>query len=132
MEILDTQLLIWICHEPERLPTALKARLQSDRDFYFSLASIWEVSIKSSLAKPGFQINVGDFYFELMKLGFEELPIAFKHIEAAGRLPWIHRDPFDRLLIGAAAAESSAGKPATLLTADAALAGYGTAVHLAT
>jgi hypothetical protein len=78
----------------------LAKRLQKDRDFCFSLASLGEVSIKSSLGKPGFQIDVRNFYIELLKLGLTELPIGFKHIQAAGKLPWVHRDPFDRLLLG--------------------------------
>jgi PIN domain nuclease of toxin-antitoxin system len=128
VQILDTQLLIWICHEPTRLPPLLAARLQLEREFHFSLASLWEVSIKTSIGKSGFQIDVNDFYMELLKLGFSELPITFKHIQSVGQLPWLHRDPFDRLLVAAAKVEADA----VLLTADATLAKYGDFVVLAT
>jgi PIN domain nuclease of toxin-antitoxin system len=131
MRILDTQLLIWACHTPEHLPRALGKRLQKDRDFHFSLASLWEVSIKTSLGKPGFQIDLDDFYLELLKLGFSELPIAFKHIKAAGQLPWLHRDPFDRLLVAAAQVEAGTTPGSTLLTADISLVAYGEFVVLA-
>ena len=127
MEILDTNLLIWAAQAPERLPKKFAVRLQTERDFYFSLASIWEVSIKASLGKPDFQIDVGDFYLELLKLGFHEVPIAFKHLHAVNQLPWIHRDPFDRLLVATAKVEST-GK---LLTADKTLVAYGEFVALA-
>jgi PIN domain nuclease of toxin-antitoxin system len=125
MDILDTQLLIWSCHVPERLPPKLASRLEKFRGFYFSLASIWEVSIKSSLGEPGFQVDVGDFHVELLKLGFTELPIAFKHIQAAGKLPWLHRDPFDRLLVAAAGIEAGQNGITRLMTVDATLLGYG-------
>ncbi len=127
IEILDTNLLIWAVNEPERLPKKFGARLQTERNFYFSLVSIWEVSIKASLQKLDFQIDIGEFYLELLKLGFQELPITFKHLQASAQLPLIHRDPFDRLLVATAKAESS-GK---LLTADKTLAAYGDFVILA-
>lgn len=127
MEILDTNLLIWAAQAPERLPKKFVVRLQTERDFHFSLASIWEVSIKASLGKSDFQIDVGDLYLELLKLGFQELPIAFKHLQALAKLPLIHRDPFDRLLVATAKVES-AGK---LLTADKTLLAYGEFVVLA-
>jgi prevent-host-death family protein len=37
--------------------------------------------------------------------GFRELPITFHHAIAAGRLPLIHRDPFDRMLVAQAQCE---------------------------
>ena len=127
MEILDTNLLIWATYLPERLPKKFAARLKTERHFYFSLASIWEVSIKASLGKSDFQIDIGDFYLELLKLGFQELPIAFKHLQAVSQLPLIHRDPFDRLLVATAKVENS-GK---LLSVDKTLAAYGEFVVMA-
>ena len=37
--------------------------------------------------------------------GFTQLAIGFRHVATAGRLPWHHRDPFDRLLIAQAIEE---------------------------
>lgn len=51
--------------------------------------------------------------------GFELLPLLPEHASAIDDLPWIHRDPFDRLLVGQALAE-----PLRLLTADRQLAAY--------
>jgi PIN domain nuclease of toxin-antitoxin system len=42
------------------------------------------------------------------------------HLFAVSTLPWVHRDPFDRLLVAQAMSEGL-----MLLTADTALAGYG-------
>lgn len=127
MEILDTNLLIWATCAPECLPKKFAIRLITERHFYFSLASIWEVSIKTSLGKSNFQIDVDEFYLELLKLGFQELPIAFKHLQAVSQLPLIHRDPFDRLLVATAKVENSA----TLLSVDKTLTSYGEYVVLA-
>jgi PIN domain nuclease of toxin-antitoxin system len=131
MPILDTQLLIWATNEPERLPPVLSEHLRFDRDFYFSLASLWEVSIKASLGKPSFKIDVNDFYVELLKLGFSELPIGMKHIQAVSQLPWLHKDPFDRLLVATAKVESSSNNQRILLTADTTLKAYGVFVEMA-
>lgn len=54
-----------------------------------------------------------------MERGFEPLPIGFAHARAAGRLPALHRDPFDRMLVAQARLEGM-----TLATADSALAAY--------
>ena len=125
--MLFRSLLIWAVYEPECLPKKIGARLQTQRNFYFSLVSVWEVSIKAALQKLDFQIDVGEFYLELLKLGFQELPMTFKHLQALSQLPLIHRDPFDRLLVATAKVES-AGK---LLTVDKALVAYGDFVVLA-
>ena len=52
--------------------------------------------------------------------GFVELPLRAAHVVRLANLPWIHRDPFDRLLIAQAIEDRL-----TLLTADAALSKYG-------
>ena len=55
----------------------------------------------------------------LTRLDFEPLPVTAPHAERVERLPWHHRDPFDRLLLAQAELESHA-----LVTADAQLAVY--------
>jgi PIN domain nuclease of toxin-antitoxin system len=60
----------------------------------------------------------------LLEQGFLELPIQVNHVLAVQHLPWVHRDPFDRLLVAQAAQERL-----SLLTADRTLLGYGEAVR---
>lgn len=57
--------------------------------------------------------------------GFVELAIQAPHVERVATLPWLHRDPFDRLLVAQAMEERL-----TLLTADEALKGYGRFVRV--
>jgi PIN domain nuclease of toxin-antitoxin system len=57
--------------------------------------------------------------------GFAELGIQAPHIVRVAALPWLHRDPFDRLLVAQAIEERL-----TLLTADATLKGYGRFVRV--
>ena len=46
-----------------------------------------------------------DLLEEIARSGFRQLPISFEHAVTAGRLPPLHRDPFDRLLVAQARCE---------------------------
>jgi PIN domain nuclease of toxin-antitoxin system len=126
MLLLDTHLILWCAFEPERLSAKAKRQLRSrEVPLAFSLASLWEIAIKTSLARPGFSVDVSVLHGALLSEGFVELPIQAAHITRVARLPWVHRDPFDRLLVAQAMEDKL-----TLLTADAALKAYGRFVRL--
>ncbi len=56
--LLDTHLLLWWAVEPERLLGPLRQELSDRRQpLLFSVASLWEVAIKASLDRPGFQVD---------------------------------------------------------------------------
>jgi PIN domain nuclease of toxin-antitoxin system len=123
--LVDTHLLLWWAVMPERLPAAARTRLESsDLPLLFSVVSIWEVAIKASLGRGDFQVNPLSLRMGLLQEGFRELPIQIEHVLAVQHLPWIHRDPFDRLLVAQAARERL-----SLLTADRTLLGYGDGVQ---
>jgi len=123
--LVDTHLLIWWASMPEQLPEPARRRLASrDRPLFFSLVSLWEVAIKASLGREDFQVDPSALRRGLLREGFQELPIAAEHVLAVQQLPWIHRDPFDRLLVAQALRERL-----RLLTADRTLLGYGELVQ---
>ena len=123
--LVDTHLLIWWASMPEQLPEPALRRLASrDRPLFFSLVSLWEVAIKTSLGREDFQVDPSALRRGLLREGFQELPIAAEHVLAVQQLPWIHRDPFDRLLVAQALQEHL-----HLLTTDKTLLGYGQAVQ---
>ncbi len=65
-----------------------------------SAASAWEITTKHRLGKlPGADVVAEDVQAYLEDQGFLQLPITVAHAERAGRLPDLHRDPFDRMLI---------------------------------
>jgi PIN domain nuclease of toxin-antitoxin system len=73
------------------------------------LVSLWEIGIKASLGKLRFPRSIADYYETLVEdFALEPLSIEAAHIERAVKLPWHHRDPFDRLLIGQALHEGLA------------------------
>jgi len=123
--LVDTQLLLWWATLPEQLPAAARIPLQSAKPPpLFSVVSLWEVAIKASLGRGDFQVNPLALRMGLLQEGFRELPIQVNHVLAVQHLPWIHRDPFDRLLVAQAAEERL-----NLLTADRTLLGYGDGVR---
>jgi PIN domain nuclease of toxin-antitoxin system len=83
---------------------------------------VWEIAIKESLGRLRLPEPVSAV---ASRLGFRPLPVTFAHAEEAGRLPRLHRDPFDRMLIAQARIESL-----TVVTYDAALLAYEGAAFL--
>lgn len=118
--LLDTQVLLWLDAEPEKIPRQVLAQLDRVDAVYFSAASVWELEIKRSAGKIRFDGRVTAF---AERAGLAELPIAARHAEAAAALPLHHKDPFDRMLVAQAIAEGL-----TLVTADQRLRAYPVAV----
>ena len=126
MLLVDTHLLLWAAFEPARLSAKAAKTLQSrETPLLFSLATVWEVAIKTSLGRTDFSVEPGLFHRALLAEGFVELPINASHLIRVATLPWVHRDPFDRLLVAQAMEDKL-----TLLTADATLKRYGRFVRL--
>ena len=72
-----------------------------------SAASAWEIATKVRIGKlPGAVALVADFEGLLVREGFETLAVSVDHAIRAGQLPGAHRDPFDRMLVAQALAET--------------------------
>jgi PIN domain nuclease of toxin-antitoxin system len=100
--LLDTHVILWWLTDDPALKDDVKARLDIDPDVYVSAASVWEVAIKQSIGKLAEPADLPEI---VRDSGFRELPITAAHALAAGRLPLIHRDPFDRVLVAQARCE---------------------------
>lgn len=120
--LLDTHVLLWALAAPQKLPAQLRRALDA-ADVYVSAASIWEVAIKNSLGK--IDADPRRILDAVEPAGFKHLPVTGVHAAGVDRLPPLHKDPFDRLLVAQALAE-----PMRLVTNDAALVGYGDCVWL--
>ena len=95
--ILDTHIVLWWLNDDNVLSDSHKEIISNiDNLSFISAATIWEISIKSKLGK----LKISDNYIDELKIeGFLELPISWIHCNQVKKLPPIHNDPFDRLLI---------------------------------
>ena len=115
--LLDTHLLLWAAGLPERLSPKARSLLEApDAQLFFSAASLWEIAIKRAARRLRAPADLGS---RVLASGFEPVPITFAHAEAAGSLPRIHGDPFDRMLVAQAQAERL-----TIVTVDRGIARY--------
>lgn len=116
--LLDTHAALWWLAADERLGEQAVAELEDDaNEVLLSAAVVWEVAIKRSLGKLD---SPDDFAVTLLRAGVRALPVRIEHASAVERLPWHHRDPFDRLLVAQATFEGAA-----LVSGDERLRPYG-------
>lgn len=102
--LLDTHALIWALeNNPTLSQAAREAIIDGENMVFVSAASVWEISIKQALGK----LEVPDNLLEEIELHrFTLLDINAVHANEAGKLPPIHHDPFDRVLIAQAQVEN--------------------------
>jgi PIN domain nuclease of toxin-antitoxin system len=118
--LLDTHVLLWAAGQPERLSSSARDLLDApEHELLFSAASLWEVAIKRGLGREDFRVDPGLLRRGLLDNGYQELPITSAHAVMVDRLPPLHKDPFDRLLLAQADVEGI-----SLVTADEAVARY--------
>ncbi|HMQ74408.1 MAG TPA: PIN domain nuclease, partial [Rubrivivax sp.] len=73
MWLLDTHLVLWAAFGPQRLPRRARQLIESREDAVaFSDATLWEVAFKSSLRKPGFEVDAAALRDGLLAAGFDE------------------------------------------------------------
>jgi PIN domain nuclease of toxin-antitoxin system len=120
--LLDTHVFLWWVNDAPELSAAARAAISDPgNECYLSMASCWEMAIKSSLGKLKLKKPVERFVSEQMQQNaFLMLNIELRHLAKLETLPFHHRDPFDRLLLTQAKVEKM-----TLVTVDSALVAYG-------
>ena len=108
--LLDTHAYLWFIAGSEALSSLARQAIESPENTkYVSVASLWEITVKHSLGKltlePGLARVLGEYVSDN---GFAVLPIATGHLLELSRLPFHHRDPFDRLIIAQCRDEQAA------------------------
>ncbi len=108
--LVDTHTLLWYAEGSDNLSKKVKHLIDNPKKenrLFLSTVSLWELSIKISLGKLQLPTPFDTFIEQQTKLiGYELLSIRLTHLATSMRLPFHHRDPFDRLLIGQAITES--------------------------
>lgn len=115
--LLDTHAVLWWLGNSSRLGAAARDRIADPASYVaVSAVSLWEIEIKRSLGKLRAPAEV---LGGVRAGGFELLALSAEHAVAAGRLPLLHRDPFDRAIVAQAQLEGL-----TVVTGDARVADY--------
>ena len=99
--ILDTHAFLWwITDDPRLSPRARQVMGNAHNELFLSVASAWEIAIKTRLGRLSLEERADRFVpDQLSRNGISSLPIEMSHALYTTRLPDIHRDPFDRLII---------------------------------
>jgi PIN domain nuclease of toxin-antitoxin system len=101
--ILDTHAFIWFVDGYKEMPVNIRKMIESSSvEKYISIASLWEIAIKTSLGKLNIRGDLSKVNDLVYLNGFKILPINFDDTFVVSKLPFFHRDPFDRILIAQA------------------------------
>jgi PIN domain nuclease of toxin-antitoxin system len=112
--LLDTHAAIWIFQDKSRLSqNAIAITNDLSSDLYVSMASAWEIAIKVSIGKLEFAKGVSGFLETIRQNDIKLIGVSPEHVQRVEVLPFLHRDPFDRLLVATAIAEDI-----SIITAD--------------
>lgn len=102
--LLDTHVFLWWLADDRKLGKAAREIIGNpNNDVHVSSVSVWEAAIKRALGR--LEVELDDLEEAVIRSGFRPLAIGFRHAVTAGRLPSVHRDPFDRMLIAQASVE---------------------------
>lgn len=113
--LLDTHVWLWLALDPGRLSAEVRDQIgRVETALYVSVATLWEVVIKTGLGKLDLPDPTETFWQrQIRDSGIAVLAIRPEHVLEVAALPHVHRDPFDRLLVAQARIEEF-----TLVTAD--------------
>ena len=99
--LLDTHVFLWFISGDTHLPADWQESIRDpSHDVYLSVASLWEVIIKHQLGKlplphpPEIYIPTQCNQHQIASLSIDEASV-----RQLAKLPSVHRDPFDRMLV---------------------------------
>ena len=105
--LIDTHVLIWFMEGNSLFsPIAKSIMIDKNNEIFISIASLWEISIKTSIGKLPMNRRYDEISDVLYDNLIEILRIDFSHTVENNKLPFHHRDPFDRLIIAQAIVEN--------------------------
>lgn len=99
--LLDTHIFLWFISGDERLPDSMRDDIRrQDNEVYLSVVSIWEAIVKYQLGKLPLP-QQPETYLPLQRKRHlvAPLPLDEASVSRLSKLPPLHRDPFDRMLI---------------------------------
>lgn len=121
--LLDTHIALWAVVGSKRLALQAKAAILAADEVFVSSASLWEIAIKHGLRKGDMPMSSAQALRAFNDAGYRLLDVRPEHVLMTEQLALIHNDPFDRMLVAQALSE-----PLTLITRDALVASYSSAI----
>ncbi|WP_182348235.1 type II toxin-antitoxin system VapC family toxin [Tomitella gaofuii] len=102
--LLDTSALLRLAAEPERVGgTAMGVLADRNNDLFVSAVSAWEIAIKTASGRLDGDPLLRSWAELVPSMGVDDVAVDWADGAMAGRLPWEHRDPFDRIIVAQAA-----------------------------
>lgn len=104
--LIDTHIFLWFVNNPKELDSAIRKTIEDrNNSILVSIASIWELSIKTARGKLEIDGGFERVEYDLNINSFGILPITFRHTLRQNQLPFHHKDPFDRMIAAQALVE---------------------------
>lgn len=119
MLLLDTHTYLWFISGNSLLPQWVSEKIQTSEKAFVSIATFWEIAIKNCKGLLDLPVPVSKMMEDCAKLNLTILPINGSHLDRMKGLPFIHKDPFDRILVCQAQTEKMA-----LVTVDSFIPQY--------
>ena len=105
--LLDTHAFLWWDSAPEQLsPRALSLCEDTNNLLHLSVASLWEIQIKTQIGKLKMFMSLPDLVLSQQEANnLVIVSVQARHTYALDDLPTLHRDPFDRIIVAQAKTE---------------------------
>ena len=105
--LIDTHTFIWFLKGSEDLSEGSRKIIENEKnEIFISIVSLWEISIKVALGKLKMLAPYETLISEVYKANMLIISIDFSHTVVQSKLPFYHKDPFDRLIASQALAEN--------------------------
>jgi len=123
--LIDSHAFLWFLYDDPRLSDRAGLAVENpETEKLISVGTLWEIAIKSRLGKLELGYPLASFFQRFVSESeLEIIDIEIPHLVAYGELPFLHRDPFDRLLVAQAQVLQ-----VPIVTADPKIAAYEIAV----
>lgn len=97
--LLDTHIVLWMLASPKKMPRAAVKAIEQAHQVFFSPMNLWEIGTKSALWPKYKLSDVAEIHAGLLLANVNELPVRSADTILSTRLPMVHRDPIDRMLL---------------------------------
>ena len=112
--LLDTHVIIWYFEDSPGLPRKIAEIIDDpENEIYISSVSLWEIAIKVNIGKLDLQVSLNELLHTITNSEFSVIQIEDDYLNGLEKLPAIHKDPFDRMIISSALSENL-----TIITVD--------------